>query len=89
MKFKTKVHDKEVILSLVKAKKPSFKVCFGRTWDETSLIIDGEKTPVFVDSSWGKYMYFKYKEQWYKIKLFTEEYNIDLFYLPNTLKLEL
>lgn len=52
----------------IKTKKPKFKGR-GRTWDFSYKNINGEKTKVWLDTSYGWYGYFQKKLQWYKFKL--------------------
>jgi hypothetical protein len=73
-----------------KCYSPTFKNIRGRTWDCGSVNIDGVKTEVWLDTTWGHYMYFKRgtdengRDQWYKVLMVTRYdakviYDIDPF----------
>jgi len=52
----------------------------GRTWEKFSLIINNNKTEIFLDTSWGNYIYFSTKDDiWYKIGIFifTKNENVE------------
>ena len=59
---------------IIKTKKPKFSDKFGRTWDVDNdcLFIDGSSINIHLDTSFGIYGYFLFKDIWYKIKLFKE-----------------
>ena len=72
--------EDNVEIPVTKTKKPSFNNVAGRTWDTGKVIIDGSKTPIFLDTSRGRYLYFqrinvpernprKYTYDWYKIPM--------------------
>ena len=78
--------EKTVKLNLRTCKQPSMSDHRGRTWDHGWLIIDGIRTEAWLDTTWGEYIYFVYKEKWYKVKMFSEtpwdketSYDIDPF----------
>ncbi len=52
----------------------------GRTWDVfKSIQIDGVKHDVWADTTWGKYGYFMYRNQWYKVPIWVvDEYGVFL-----------
>ena len=75
---------KDIRLPVRKCKPPKFKDYGGRTWDSGKIKLNGSDTEVFLDTSWGQYIYFKFACQWLKVKmcsnaLIEKEYNIDPF----------
>jgi len=48
-----------------KCKPPKFK---RGTWDFIRKIIRGKEVQFWLDFTWGWYFYFKYQEQWYKVR---------------------
>lgn len=39
-------------------------------WDEVKTInIDGNKTEIYADTTWGEYGYFKFNKNWYKVAI--------------------
>lgn len=73
-----------------KCKRPSFKDVRGRTWDSTTLLFNGEKVDVWLDTTWGEYIYFQYDNSWRKVRMVStlqqdfmgKGYNIDPFCYP-------
>ena len=56
-----------------KCKSPRFK---RGTWDFIRKVIEDKEAQFWLDFTWGFYFYFKYKEQWYKVRhtnRFTDE----------------
>ena len=48
-----------------KCKPPKFK---RGTWDFVRKIIRGKEVKFWLDFTWGWYFYFKYQEQWYRVR---------------------
>lgn len=61
-------------IPVVKTKRPSFKPVFGRSWDSTNVKVDGKDTTMYLDTTWGFYLYFQYgpENQWYKFKMWSD-----------------
>lgn len=50
-----------------------------RTWDYIDKIIDGEEYKFFLDTTWGKCLYFYYNYRWYRVNLYQN--NSDIYYM--------
>jgi hypothetical protein len=61
-------------VTVTKCKRPSFKSHRGRTWDSSSIFIDNREIKVYLDTTWGQYIYFQYGKnlEWYKIKMWSD-----------------
>lgn len=61
--------------TLTKCKRPSFKCCFGRTWDVyDSIKLDGEEIELYLDTTWGFFFYFEIEKQWYKVRILSHPF---------------
>ena len=69
------VHDKtgKVIIAKKEYGKekfgPTFKYCFGRTWDAFPIIINGKDISVHLDTTWGRRGHIYYKGNWYSVSI--------------------
>lgn len=58
---------------IIKTKRPSFKRCFGRSWDKIEVTLpDGTNIEANVDTTWGRWAYFcdtGHTYNWYKISM--------------------
>lgn len=55
----------------VKCKKPKFSDHKGATWESCKVIAkDGTELEGFLDTSWGKYVYFNDGKIWRKINFY-------------------
>jgi len=85
MKVFIKEPDRTIPVNIAKCKKPSMSDHRGRTWDHGYIWIDGEKIKAWLDTTWGDYIYFIYKEAWYKVRMYNANpfagirYDIDPF----------
>lgn len=77
---------KEIHLNVSKCKKPKMSDHRGRTWDTGKLIINEKETKVWLDTTWGEYIYFQIESNWYKVRMFSctpwnkaSEYDLDPF----------
>lgn len=63
-----KLYDKDNFeWSVYKTKKPKFSMHRGRTWDSIEGSIDKIKITIHLDTTWSRYCYFEYMNNWYKI----------------------
>jgi hypothetical protein len=82
-----KLYLNNVKLPVQKCKRPKFTNVKGATWDHGMCTIDGEEYKLYLDTTWGEYVYFQYDVFWYKIKMFSTtvmdlkgiQYDIDPF----------
>lgn len=52
-------------------KAPKFASgCFGRTWDTATKTIDGNKVPMWWDTTWGNWYHFEFNSRWYRLRIF-------------------
>jgi len=76
-------------VNIPKCKKPKMSDHRGRTWDVGKIIIDGVKTEVLLDTTWGEYLYFVYNNAWHKVRMYNANpfagirYDIDPFHEPD------
>lgn len=61
--------ERKIGIDLAKCKKPKMTDHRGRTWDHGYIWIDGEKIKVWLDTTWGDYLYFIYKDEWRKVRM--------------------
>jgi hypothetical protein len=54
------------IIKAYKTKQPKMTNHRGRTWDEITIVIDGEEVKTYLDTTWGWYFYVEYKGEWHK-----------------------
>jgi hypothetical protein len=66
-----KFYIDNIRIPVVKCKRPKFSDHGGRTWDSGSVIINGETIKVFLDTTWGHYIYFQFGKDliWYKVPM--------------------
>lgn len=72
---------------ILTAKRPKFSGAKGATWDGVKIILpNGKKIDGFIDTSWGKYVYFQYKGKWRKIDAMAIEHRGNVIKLKKWLK---
>ena len=73
-------------IKCIKTKQPKFSNHRGRTWDEVTIVLHynekSEKVSLYYDSTWGTYGYFFFQNQWYKINLIENNFEIIDSYFP-------
>jgi len=62
----------KILVKASKVKQPKFSYHRGRTWDTCKFIIDGIIYKANVDTTWGRKIYFQYKESWYAVNMLSE-----------------
>ena len=60
---------REYKVNAVRCRRPKFSIRFGRTWDRVSMSIDYVNLEGWLDTTWGRYVYFWYNGFWYKFKV--------------------
>lgn len=55
--------------SVLKTERPSCRRGFGRAWDAARVTVNGKGVESLVDWTWGHWVYFKYRNQWYKVDM--------------------
>jgi hypothetical protein len=58
-------------IPVIKCQRPKFSDHSGRTWDSGKVMVNGNITEVFLDTTWGQYIYFQFGSDmsWYKVKM--------------------
>ena len=69
-----KLVEGNIVIQVKNAKRPKFGGR-GRTWDSLVNNINGRKTELFYDSTWGYNFYFQVNHKWYSIPVF-DNYDI-------------
>lgn len=54
-----------------KCPRPSFKNINGRSWDHGYINLNGIKTEAWLDTTWGRYIYFVFQNSWYKVEMWS------------------
>jgi hypothetical protein len=85
----TTVDNRQVKVPVLKTKAPQMSNKNGRTWDKGTILLNGSEITVWLDTSWGFYIYFEVETQWYKMRMFggqfgDNEYDIDPFANPKS-----
>lgn len=53
-------------INAIKTRRPRCKAVFGRAWQPAMVTIYGRDAVSLVDGTWGHWVYFSYRGQWYK-----------------------
>lgn len=76
-----KFYLKDLQLPVYKCKKPKMTWHKGASWVYVIIHIDGQPLVVWNETTWGQCMYFELSEQWYRLRMFSDQpnYGIDLY----------
>jgi len=70
-----KLVEGRIEIKVANSFKPKFGWRGGRTWDYKTTIINGKKTNMHYDSTWGHNFYFEVNGKWYSIPV-VDNYDI-------------
>lgn len=81
-KFFLSEGDKKIKIPAVRCIKPKMTNHRGRVWDFYYFFLDGNKSEMWMDNTWGFFVYWHIGAQWYKCRMMSEllsipEYDID------------
>ncbi len=61
------IDDKGNQIPIHRTKRPRMSYHRGATWDAQPRKIDGKDVDFYLETSWGRYSYFYFGSQWYKV----------------------
>jgi hypothetical protein len=67
MKVNAYIGGKKESWIATRCKKPKFSSHRGRTWDFYEITLNGTETKGWIDTSWGRFVFFEFLGKWYKV----------------------